>query len=348
MRIVIAGWLLCTGLFFSGQLQAQDLHFTQFQFAPLTINPALAGSYSGSYRVGGIYRDQYSSVATNGFKTLSFMADAPVIRGFRKNDWIAVGLGVDAFDRAGVVGYKRSYYRITGAYHFSLDKKQTSIFTVGLQMNQSSVSVNRLMRDATRTGIVTGVEDQDVSAFNQAGSGGEDINDGYADYVLGLMYNSRGKDSDLKIGLSAARLLGPELRLGGGQGVGIEELDMRITAFGTYTMQVNDKTSFSPSILFQRQGAASEIVAQGSIGYLINPAKGVKLNGGLGMRLGDALQFMVGVDMKDLRVGVGYDMNISGLTAASGTVGAFEIGVAYYGKIYRKPKIKPVVVCPRL
>ncbi len=346
MRIVIAGWLLCAGFFFTTQLNAQDLHFTQFQFAPLTINPALAGSYSGSYRVGGIYRDQYSSVATSGFKTLSFMADAPIIRGFRKNDWIGVGVGVDAFDRAGATGYKRSYYRITGAYHFSLDKNQTSIFTVGLQMNQSSVSVNQLANDFSRPGI-SGIQDVDIQDFNISASDGN-VGAGYTDYVLGLLYNSRGKESDLKIGLSAARIIGPELRLGGGQGVGVENLDLRITAFSTYTMQMNDKTSFSPSVLIQRQSSAMELVAQGSLGYLINPAKGMKLNAGLGMRVGDALQFMVGMDIKDLRVGVAYDMNISGLTAASNTVGGFELGVAYYGKIYRKPKIKPVVVCPRL
>ena len=275
------------------------------------------------------------------------MADAPIIRGFRKNDWIGVGLGVDAFDRAGAVGYKRSYFRITGAYHFSLDKKQTSIFTVGLQMNQSNVSVNRLGNNVTRPGI-SGIMDLDIQEFNLGGSGEENIGAGYTDYVLGLMYNSRGKESDLKIGLSAARIIGPELRLGGGQGVGIEELDMRITAFGTYTMQMNKKTSFTPSVLIQRQSSAMELVAQGSIGYLIQPESGMKLNAGLGMRVGDALQFMVGVDIKDLRVGVAYDMNISGLSAASGTVGGFELGVAYYGKIYRKPKIKPVVVCPRL
>jgi type IX secretion system PorP/SprF family membrane protein len=332
--------LFLLGLMCWSEVDAQDLHFTQFQFAPLTVNPALAGAYSGSYRVGGIFRDQYRSVATNAYQSVDFYVDAPILRGFRAKDWIGIGVGMDIFDKAGAVGYKNSFYRINGAYHLSLDEKQTSIFTLGLQFNTASVSVNRLDPSDTRGGTAQG--DLDVTAFNSKADG-QNISEGYRDYILGLMYNKRGKDSDLKIGIAAAKVLGSELRLNQ-----LEELDMRITAFGNYTMQMNDKTSFSPGFLFQKQGPASEIVVQSQLGYLIKPDKGMKINGGVGYRFGDALQFMVGMDIKDLRVGVAYDMNISALSGASGTVGGFEIGVAYYGKIFRKPKIKPIIVCPRL
>ena len=84
------------------------------------------------------------------------------------------------------------------------------------------------------------------------------------------------------------------------------------------------------------------------MGYMIKPDRGIRLNGGIGYRIGDALQFLVGMDIKDLRLGVSYDMNISSLSPASGYFGGFELGVAYYGKIFKKPKIKPVIVCPRL
>ncbi len=146
MKIRLTG-LLCFLMLISEFSFSQDLHFTQFQFAPLTINPALAGSYKGSYRVGGIYRDQYRSVASNAFQTMSIMVDAPVIRGLRKEDWIGIGIGSELFDKAGALGYKRTFYRINAAYHFSLDKKQTSIFTIGVQRNSASVSLHRLDND---------------------------------------------------------------------------------------------------------------------------------------------------------------------------------------------------------
>jgi type IX secretion system PorP/SprF family membrane protein len=332
--------LLLFVLFVFG-VKGQGLHFTQFEFAPLTVNPALAGAYKGSYRIGGIYRDQYGSVATNSFKTLNFMADAPIIRGFRSQDWIGIGLGTSVFDEAGALGYKTTFFRINGAYHLSLDKKQTRIFTIGVQLNNASVNLNTLSSDDTRGG--TPLTDPDVEMFNQRSQNGE-VSDGYGDYVFGVMFNSRGKESDLKMGVSAARILAPELRLG----PSLEKLDFRITLFGMLTRQLNKKTSFTPGFLVQLQGPAREIVAQGKIGYLVNEQKSLKINGGLGYRVGDAIQFLLGADIKNIKVGIGYDLNMSGLTPATGTVGGFEIGVSYMGSIFRKPKVKPIIVCPRL
>ena len=37
---------------------AQDVHFTQYEMTPGHVNPANTGGFYGSYRIGGIYRDQ--------------------------------------------------------------------------------------------------------------------------------------------------------------------------------------------------------------------------------------------------------------------------------------------------
>ena len=63
--------------------------------SPLGVNPALAGAYNGSYRINGIYRDQYRGAATNPFGGFSLNIDAPIIRGIRKQDWIGVGLRIE-------------------------------------------------------------------------------------------------------------------------------------------------------------------------------------------------------------------------------------------------------------
>ena len=41
---------------------AQDIHFSQYYSAPLTINPALTGGFAGDYRAGVNYRTQWGSV----------------------------------------------------------------------------------------------------------------------------------------------------------------------------------------------------------------------------------------------------------------------------------------------
>ena len=61
-------------------LKAQDLHFSQFINAPLLTNPANTGFIpDGDYRLGAQYRDQWSSIMTVPYKTMSVWGDAQVI-----------------------------------------------------------------------------------------------------------------------------------------------------------------------------------------------------------------------------------------------------------------------------
>ena len=49
-------------LFTGSALWAQDIHFTQFYMSPMTTNPANAGKFEGTARIGGIFRGQWASV----------------------------------------------------------------------------------------------------------------------------------------------------------------------------------------------------------------------------------------------------------------------------------------------
>ena len=35
------------------ELNSQDIHFSQFNLAPLNLNPAMTGSFNGDYRIAG-------------------------------------------------------------------------------------------------------------------------------------------------------------------------------------------------------------------------------------------------------------------------------------------------------
>ena len=85
-------------------LSAQDIHFTQFTYAPLSVSPAQTGLFEGTYRIGGLYRSQWNSGVKNGYQTPVLYVDLP-IAGLRKQDWI--GLGVNfARDAAGLADRK--------------------------------------------------------------------------------------------------------------------------------------------------------------------------------------------------------------------------------------------------
>jgi len=44
------------------KLNAQDVHFSQYYFSPLTLNPANTGNYDGDYRFFGNYRSQWREI----------------------------------------------------------------------------------------------------------------------------------------------------------------------------------------------------------------------------------------------------------------------------------------------
>ena len=97
----------------------QDIHFTLHQMTPLAFNPANTGAFYGSYRLSGLYRDQYRSVAGNAaYMTPTFSVDAPILKGFKETDWLAVGLFFYS-DKSGDAGLTQSTFKVSAAYHLS-------------------------------------------------------------------------------------------------------------------------------------------------------------------------------------------------------------------------------------
>src|SRR5580698_2033082 len=65
-------FLLCS----VGIVSAQDIHYSQFYASPLTLNPALTGVNDCNYRVGLMYRNQWSSISsTSAYVTPSVSFD---------------------------------------------------------------------------------------------------------------------------------------------------------------------------------------------------------------------------------------------------------------------------------
>ena len=94
MRKILAVGLICfTMAWFGNELRGQGVHFSYLEFAPQSINPAYLGGFLGSYRGTGIYRSQYNNgTEVKGYTTFELGIDVPIIRGFRKQDWIGGGI----------------------------------------------------------------------------------------------------------------------------------------------------------------------------------------------------------------------------------------------------------------
>src|SRR3954466_5994169 len=94
-------FLLIAALQLTTLLKAQDLHFSQFFNSPLTTNPANTGFIpDGDYRMGINYRNQWSTIMTMPYKTMSAFADAQILKDRFENGWVGIG-GVILRDVAG-------------------------------------------------------------------------------------------------------------------------------------------------------------------------------------------------------------------------------------------------------
>ncbi|MCF8236814.1 MAG: PorP/SprF family type IX secretion system membrane protein [Saprospiraceae bacterium] len=318
-------------------LPAQDVHFTQFTMSPLMLNPANTGAFFGSYRIGGIYRDQWAHLS-NSFQTPALYVDAPIIRGFRKTDW--VGVGVNFFqDKAGIAGLQFSGLQMSAAYHLSLNKKRSSVLTFGF----GGGSMNRRINlNSDKIKLYDELEDPNVQSQDRMSI--QEKTD-YIDLHAGLLFTHHTKAGNaLHIGVALNHLNKPDYKLRGGNG-DADKLPMRISGSVDMEFPLADKWSLTPAILVQNMTNIQEIQAQALAGYLFNEEKQITLLGGLGYRLGDAIPVIVGAQWKSLRVGVSWDYNTSDVTPNGN--GGFEIAASYIGRIFKKPTVKRVIICPR-
>ncbi len=337
----------------SAALQGQGLHFTQFNLSPLTLNPALTGKYEGSFRIGGIARDQWRAGANNQpYQTQSAYIDAPIIRGFRPKDWI--GIGVMAFnDNVSVGKLKHTAFKISGTYHLALDRKAQNILTLGAQFGSESRAVSN--RFIYENDILTGNK---TSFGSDPGfqSPNQDITDNFSNWNAGVLLSSKlNKTTDVQVGFSLANLARPQFTIlagsgGGGTGGGATQsrLLRRGVFHGTFNSRMNKKWTISPSFLLQTTASQSEIIIQGLAGYLWDAERDLTFNMGLSYRLGDAVSPMLGAKYKKLVLGVAYDVRTGqDLNKYLNSRGGIEIAAYYIQNIYKQPKVKTKILCPR-
>ncbi len=356
MRLTKTILLLVVTLGGFGHIKAQDLHNTLFYMNPLHMNPGFTGSYEGTFRIGGLYRDQArTAIGSSAYSTPTIFVDAPILM-IGKRHWI--GVGFLAFqDQAGDGNLKTNGGQLSGAFHLALDKKSKNVLALGVQWGK----IAREPKDKDKyrpedlildgfNGSVT-PESQD-KLFMNGGAGLTKKT--YTDINIGLLFKSKvSKTADFNFGISARHITSPDSDFnfgspGGGQTKDDIDLNMRFIAHAQLNTDLNKKWTLTPEIYFSNITPAKQFQLHAWTGYWLKKAENVKLNGGLGYRVGDSAQLLLGLDYKNLKVQLGYDFTLSALSEANSHQGGFEIAAYYTGKIYKKPTVKPVILCPHL
>lgn len=324
-RILLAGLLAVFIL--TGSLYSQNIHFSRYDFQPLSLNPAMAGSFFGSVRASAIYRDQWANLLPNRFSTPAIGVDAPLGVAFRDQDWI--GVGVSFFqDRAGAGKLTTTGFNVHVAYHLTLEKEQKNILTFALNTGSKN----------KKLGDIRGFEFEDQSTGEASlaleSSGGTDMGGG-------ILFSHRMDETDfLRIGFSAWHLMPIRYRL---TGSGQEKERPEFNAHADASFSISPDMAIEPAIVYQMKEVQNLAYGQAKLAYTLDHERHIRLVGGLGYRLGRSAQVLAGLDYGAIRAGIGYDISTDPLTPAQ----SFEIGVSYIAKIYKRPKVKEVLLCPR-
>ena len=337
-------------------ITAQDAHWTLFNYSPLTLNPAFTGAYEGSFRVGGIARDQSPGLnyatspvqSSNIFLSYTFYVDAPIITGFRKRDWVGIGASFYS-DEAGNLSLGQNYFQGSIAYHIGLDKRQKSVFTIGLHGGSGSRSINKdnviLAQD-----LVANSNFNPTNGDRSLFANGFGTDASHFELGMGLLFRSKvNKTTGFNVGVNFRHIV-PSKKFGLVQSVqddSLATLPLTATLHTQLDVMMNKKWSITPAFMVQRAATATEAQIQGMMGYHFNPEKNVVLNFGLGYRITDAGQLLLGLDYGSFRAAASFDLTLSSAGDINNNVGGFELGVSYIGRIYKDPAVKPVIFCPR-
>lgn len=320
---------------------SQDPNFSQFFVSPLTLNPALTGKFNGNLRVAGNYRDQWPEIS-KAYITSTISLDAPILRS-QISDLDTWGIGVMAMTDKSANGIlSGNFVSVSTSYHKGIDEDGLHQIGIGFQGTYSN---KRL--DGTKLNFLDELDDNGGwTVPSSEAIDNRQVNTSYFDFAVGALYNgSTDGYNNFYLGASAYHINRPKESFTGDV---FYQLNPRFTvnAGGSLPLEDRSRTIFV-STLFSRQGGATNIVAGGAVGFLLNDDEENPTNFYAGAftrfnNVNDAVIPYIGLEYNGLRFGASYDVNVSSLKTASQSKGGIEISLIY---IKRPPGYKGIP-CP--
>ena len=307
---------------------AQDLHFSNYAASPHNLSPAKVGDFYGSYKIGAIIRDQFSSFFDKGYRTQGFFAETNLPYAFKPHHWTSVGVFFDN-DKSGDLGLGSNRVGVNVAYHLALDTDYRNVLSVGLQYSNIS-------RRVDPSAAVGPDPDEDDPVLMQYKTSFSDIN-------LGFSFKSRlNKKSIFEIGTGLYHLKTSTKDATRGSD---DLIPLRINAYTALSVRTSKMISITPRIQYSNAREANNLAAQFIGTYWLEKSE---IDFGVGYRFGDAIQFLMGYHIKNWTVTGAFDMTVSSAATYNDRKGAFELGAYTILAKYPKTKVELIEICPRL
>lgn len=322
---------------FSMPLAAQDIHFTQFYHAPLTLNPAETSNHDADWRVAGIYRNQWRSFGA-AFNTLAASFDYQF---YLKKGKLAAGIVLYNDRTRGNSGINSTKIMLSAAYQLPVKKHR---FNLGLQAG--------VVDKRVATNTFPDQFNNDIGYFDgqlTTADGGNNVNTMYFDMNLGAVWTITGTKFRPEVGIAVFHLNFPKENFYGDN----NRLKPRpVFSFSGY-WQLSSRWSLIPRVLYMYHSGASDFVGGLQLGYHFkdNPARFQSIYAGPMLREGfeaapNAVMIAGGINFKKFELGGAFDLTSSSLNKPTNYRGAFEMSLIYKG--FKNPLDIIQIPCERL
>lgn len=325
MRLLIMGVLGAI----SFNTLSQDIHFSNMDFSPLTLNPGLAGANYDLQAISN-YRTQWNAVpGAAPFNTIAVSADMRLNPNKRQRSG-NLAAGINFFnDQAGVNRISTNNVALSLAYHLFVGDKST--IGLGLQtgFGQRTLDAANGMWGSQYDGL----------AYNSALPSGENLGTpsfSFLDAGAGFVYTYGSDESRMRAndnikvnaGYAVFHVNRPNFSFTGGD----DNLYMRHSIFANASIGVGSTNyAIEPGVYTQLQGPSTEILMGSDIRVLLK--EGSKVTGniqrtsvalGVYYRNRDAVVSRIMFNYSGMAIGFSYDFNVSSLTEVTNTRGGAE------------------------
>jgi type IX secretion system PorP/SprF family membrane protein len=327
----------CSALFCDGQ----DLHFSQWFNSPLTTNPANTGFIpDADYRIGANYRNQWSTIMSEPYSTMSVWGDAQLFRNRIQSGWLGLG-GVILRDQAGSGNLTSTETYVSVAYHQMLG--YSSLLTLGFNSGLINKRINltnlkfpdqfdgKFFDQTQPTSVV--INQPNVNLFDMQ------VGMNYAYFPTDKMY--------VNAGFSVWHINRARESFFSTDPAGFDSrLPMRYIGFLNGSFKTSDKVIVNPMAYYTNQAGASEFVMGLNAQYNLSGDGDEQVIGGLYYRLGDAVIPMIGFIYKNIRLMFTYDATASSLSQSASGAGAWEFALMNYGNYSENKNSVHQTLCP--
>ncbi len=305
--------IFCALVLLSASLKSQDTQLSLFQYHPLFVNPAFTGSFDSDWRFSAGYRNQ-QVVTSQSYKSAIAGIDGHF---YILNQKIGAGLYV-LNDQSGIGGL--TFNKLYGSLAYEMDISN-NIIGVGLQGGFITGKVNDWNTWDNTAGAFTAPSGEDNFGENTS----------YIDFNAGLSWKRKINRLFPQVGISILHLNQPSISFFGSE----EKQPIQFMLDSRMEIELTEKLYITPLVFMKIQGGINQSITGADIGYRLPKRSMVKsVFGGIHLHNGilesaSSLLLHLGVRVRRIDIGFGYERNLGSYSEVTNTTGAFEIALVY-------------------